>query len=88
MLDSATDQSPGISTNEVGRSPSPSQSSLTRGWEAARFRECDGEGGCKASARSWLKGESFFSTLVRFAQSSSKRLAAKVCKAAPVNKDV
>ena len=42
-------------------------------------------GGPGASARSWLQRGSFPSTLVRWVQSWSRRLAAKACKAAWVN---
>ena len=65
FLDSFTGQSPALQ----GSSPSPSQRSLTRGWEAA------GLGGW-----AWGLGQEL-ATLVSWAQSWSRRLAAKACKA-------
>ena len=48
----------------------------------------EGRGRAGASARSWLQRGSFPSTLVRWVQSWSRRLAAKACKAAWVNRAV
>ena len=45
-------------------------------------------GGAAASARSWLQRGNFPSTLVKWVQSWSRRLAAKACKAAWVNRAV
>ena len=51
-------------------------------------RRLGSRGGSGASSRSWLQRGSFPSALVRWVQSWSRRLAAKACKAAWVNRAV
>ena len=83
FLDCFTGQSPGIGRNELAISmplakskPELLNEGLGGGWA---------RGVGLASARSWLLGGSFPSTLVRSVQPWSRGLAAKACKAAGVN---
>ena len=59
---------------------------LRLSWKiSSGFEKTWHRGGSGASARSWLQRGLFPSTLVRWVQSWSRRLAAKACKAAWVN---